>query len=460
MSLTDAKIRTLKPSDKPFKVSDSHGLYLLVKPSGSRHWYLKYRINGKESRIALGAYPAVSLSDARQQREGVRKMLALNINPVQQRAAERGSRTPDKVFKNVALAWHKSNRKWSQNTADRLLASLNNHIFPVIGNLPVSELKPRHFIDLLKRIEEKGLLEVASRTRQHLSNIMRHAVHQGLIDTNPAANLGGVTTPPVRRHYPALPLERLPELLERIGAYHQGRELTRLAVLLMLHVFIRSSELRFARWSEIDFTNRVWTIPATREPIIGVRYSGRGAKMRMSHIVPLSEQSIAILKQIKDITGNNELIFPGDHNPYKPMCENTVNKALRVMGYDTKKDICGHGFRAMACSALMESGLWAKDAVERQMSHQERNTVRMAYIHKAEHLEARKAMMQWWSDYLEACRESYAPPYTIGKNKFIPYYTNESHTLANYHHLYRRWFYIDFYQLHDEKHLFYPKRRQ
>ncbi|HDT5123282.1 TPA: site-specific integrase [Escherichia coli] len=326
MSLTDVKIRTLKPSDKPFKVSDSHGLYLLVKPGGSRHWYLKYRISGKESRIALGAYPAISQSDARQQREGIRKMLALNINPVQQE----------------------------------------------------------------------------------------------LIDTNPAANLGGVTTPPVRRHYPALPLERLPELLERIGAYHQGRELTRHAVLLMLHVFIRSSELRFARWSEIDFTNRVWTIPATREPIIGVRYSGRGAKMRMPHIVPLSEQSIAILKQIKDITGNNELIFPGDHNPYKPMCENTVNKALRVMGYDTKKDICGHGFRAMACSALMESGLWAKDAVERQMSHQERNTVRMAYIHKAEHLEARKAMMQWWSDYLEACRESYAPPYTIGKNKFIP----------------------------------------
>ncbi|HGB9539013.1 TPA: tyrosine-type recombinase/integrase [Escherichia coli] len=420
MSLTDAKIRTLKPSDKPFKVSDSHGLYLRVKPGGSRHWYLKYRISGKESRIALGAYPAISLSDARQQREGIRKMLALNITPVQQRAAVRGSRTPEKVFKNVALAWHKSNRKWSQNTADRLLASLNNHIFPVIGNLPVSELKPRHFIDLQKGIEEKGLLEVASRTRQHLSNIIRHAVHQELIDTNPAANLGGVTTPPVRRHYPALPLERLPELLERIGAYHQGRELTRHAVLLMLHVFIRSSELRFARWSEIDFTNRVWTIPATREPIIGVHYSGRGAKMRMPHIVPLSEQSIAILKQIKDITGNNELIFPGDHNPYKPMCENTVNKALRVMGYDTKKDICGHGFRAMACSALMESGLWAKDAVERQMSHQERNTVRMAYIHKAEHLEARKAMMQWWSDYLEACRESYAPPYTIGKNKFIP----------------------------------------
>jgi len=415
MSLTDAKIRTLKPSDKPFKVSDSHGLYLLVKPGGSRHWYLKYRINGKESRIALGAYPTVSLSDARQQREGIRKMLALNINPAQQRAVERGAYTSEKVFKIVALAWHKSNKKWSQNTADRLLASLNNHVFPVIGHLSVSELKPRHFIGLLKGIEEKGLLEVASRTRQHLSNIMRHAVHQGLIDSNPAANLDGVTAPPVRRHYPALPLERLPELLERIEAYHQGRELTRLAVLLTLHLFIRSSELRFARWSEIDFRNRTWTIPATREAIAGVRYSERGAKMRTAHIVPLSEQAIAILKRIKDISGDDELVFPGDHNPYKPMCENTVNKALRLMGYDTKQDICGHGFRAMACSALMESGLWSQDAVERQMSHQERNSVRAAYIHKAEYLDARKAMMQWWSDYLAINRKVFISPYLFEK---------------------------------------------
>ncbi|HCB0431564.1 TPA: tyrosine-type recombinase/integrase [Klebsiella variicola subsp. variicola] len=416
MSLNDSKIRKLKPSAKPFKVSDSHGLYLLIKPGGSRHWYLKYRINGKESRIALGAYPAVSLSDARQQREGIRKMLALNINPAQQRAVERGAYTSEKVFKIVALAWHKSNKKWSQNTADRLLASLNNHVFPVIGHLSVSELKPRHFIGLLKGIEEKGLLEVASRTRQHLSNIMRHAVHQGLIDSNPAANLDGVTAPPVRRHYPALPLERLPELLERIEAYHQGRELTRLAVLLTLHLFIRSSELRFARWSEIDFRNRTWTIPATRDAIAGVRYSGRGAKMRTAHIVPLSEQTIAILKRIKDISGDGELVFPGDHNPYKPMCENTVNKALRLMGYDTKQDICGHGFRAMACSALMESGLWSQDAVERQMSHQERNSVRAAYIHKAEYLDARKAMMQWWSDYLAINRKVFISPYLFGKN--------------------------------------------
>lgn len=411
MSLNDTKIRSLKPSDKSFKVSDSHGLYLLVNPGGSRLWYLKYRINKKESRLSLGAYPDVSLSGARQQRDGIRKLLAQNINPAQQRLAEKAARSPEKVFKNVAIEWHKSNIKWSQNTADRLLASMNNHIFPVIGHLPVTELRTPHFIALLKGIGEKGLLEVASRTRQHLCNIMRYAVHQGLIENNPAANLDGVTAPPVKNHYPALPLERLPELLTRINSYQKGRELTRLAVLLTLHLFIRSSELRFARWDEIDFRNNIWTLPATREILPGVRYSGRGAKMRTPHIVPLSRQAIDILIQIKDISGHQKLVFPGDHNPYKPMCENTVNKALRLMGYDTKSEICGHGFRAMACSALMETGLWSQDAVERQMSHQERNSVRLAYIHKAEHLHARQTMMQWWSDYLDMCQREYIPPY-------------------------------------------------
>ncbi|AEX51869.1 transposase [Rahnella aquatilis CIP 78.65 = ATCC 33071] len=415
MSLNDTKIRNLKPSAKPFKVSDSHGLYLLVNPGGSRLWYLKYRIDRKESRLGLGAYPDVSLAYARQQRDSIRKLLAQNINPAQQRSAERTPSTPEKTFKHVALEWHNSNRTWSENHATRLLASMNNHIFPIIGHLQVTELNTRHFIDLLKRIEKKGLLEVAARTRQHMCNIMRHAVHQELIENNPAANLEGIIAPPVKRHYPALPLERLPELLIRIKDYQQGRELTRLAVSLTLHLFIRSSELRFARWSEIDFRNRIWTIPATREAIPGVLYSGRGAKMRTPHIVPLSRQSIAILKQIREISGHQVLVFPGDHNPYKPMCENTVNKALRLMGYDTKDEICGHGFRAMACSALMESGLWAQDAVERQMSHQERNSVRAAYIHKAEYLDARKAMMQWWSDYLDMCRKAYAPPYICGK---------------------------------------------
>lgn len=414
MSLNDTKIRSLKPSAKPFKVSDSHGLYLLVNPGGSRLWYLKYRVNGKESRLGLGAYPDVSLAYARQQRDGIRKLLTQNINPSQQRIAEKAARSPEKTFKHVALSWHKSNRTWSENHASRLLASMNNHIFPVIGHLPVAELKPRHFIDLLKGIEQKGLLEVAARTRQHMYNIMRHAVHQGMIESNPASNLEGIIAAPVKRHYPALPLERLPELLSRIDGYHQGRELTRLAVSLTLHVFIRSSELRFARWTEISFRNKIWTIPATREPIPGVRYSDRGTKMRTPHIVPLSHQTIDILKQIREISGDQELLFPSIRNPSRPISENTVNKALRLMEYNTKEDVCGHGFRAMACSALIESGLWSLDAVERQMSHQERNSVRAAYIHKAEHLEARKAMMQWWSDYLDRCREEFVPSYILG----------------------------------------------
>ncbi|EJM7988629.1 integrase arm-type DNA-binding domain-containing protein [Salmonella enterica] len=415
MSLNDSKIRNLKPSSRPVKLSDSHGLYLLVNPGGSRIWYLKYRFGGKESRVSLGAYPLISLSEARQKRDDIRKLLAQNINPAQQRMADKAAASPKKCFKAVALAWHKTNKKWSADYAARILASMENHIFPAIGHLPVTTLKTQHFTALLRVIEDKGFLEVASRTRQQLCNIMRYAVQQGLTENNPAQHLEGVTAPPVKNHYPALPPERLPELFERIGDYQQGRELTRLAVVLTLHLFIRSSELRFARWSEIDFRHKIWTIPATRKAIDKVRFSGRGAKMRTPHIVPLSRQAIAILKQIQEISGHLDLVFPGDHNPYKPMSENTVNRALRLMGYDTKADVCGHGFRAMACSALVESELWSRDAVERQMSHQERNSVRAAYIHRAEHLDARKAMMQWWSDYLDSSREGYVAPYIYAR---------------------------------------------
>ncbi|END3911794.1 TPA: integrase arm-type DNA-binding domain-containing protein, partial [Shigella dysenteriae] len=383
MSLNDSKIRKLKPSSRPVKLSGSHGLYLLVNPSGSRIWYRKYRFNGKESRVSLGAYPLASLAEARQQRDGIRKLLAQNINPAQQRMAEKAACSPEKCFKAVALAWHKTNKKWSAEYAARILASMENHIFPAIGHLPVATLKTQDFTALLLIIEDKGFLEVASRTRQQLSNIMRYAVQQGLTASNPAQHLDGVVASPVKNHYPALPLERLPELLGRIGDYRQGRELTRLAVGLTLHLFIRSSELRFARWSEIDFRHKIWTIPATREAIDKVRFSGRGAKMRTPHIVPLSRQAIAILKQIQELSGHLDLVFPGDHNPYKPMSENTTNRALRLMGYDTKTEVCGHGLRAMACSALVESDLWSRDTVERQMSHQERNSVRAAYVHKA-----------------------------------------------------------------------------
>lgn len=180
-------------------------------------------------------------------------------------------------------------------------------------------------------------------------------------------------------------------------------------------VFIRSSELRFARWWEVDFETAMWTIPGERKPLEGVKHSHRGSKMRTPHLVPLSHQALAILEKIKSLSGNRELIFVGDHDSRKPMSENTVNKALRVMGYDTKVEVCGHGFRAMACSTLVESGLWSRDAVERQMSHQERNSVRAAYIHKAEHLGERRLMLKWWADYLDANRESVISPFEYAK---------------------------------------------
>lgn len=176
MSLNDSKIRKLKPYFRSVKLSDSHGLYLLVNPGGSRIWYLKYRFNGKESRVSLGAYPLVSLAEARQQRDGIRKLLAQNINPAQQRMAEKAACSPEKCFKAVALAWHKTNKKWSADYAARILASKENHIFPAVGHLPVAKLKTQDFTALLRVIEDKGFLEVASRTRQQLSNIMRYAV--------------------------------------------------------------------------------------------------------------------------------------------------------------------------------------------------------------------------------------------------------------------------------------------
>lgn len=226
--------------------------------------------------------------------------------------------------------------------------------------------------------------------------------------------MAGAVASSNRVHCPALELKRLAELLHRIDGY-TGRPLTRLAVELTLLIFIRSSELRFARWSEIDFDTAMWTIPAEREAIEGVKHSQRGSKMRTPHLVPLSHQALAILKQVHKISGERDFVFVGDHNPRKPMSENTVNKALRVMGYDTKIEVCGHGFRTMACSSLIESGLWSRDAVERQMSHMERNSVRAAYIHKAEHLDERRLMLQWWADYLESLKYKLMTPFDYAK---------------------------------------------
>ena len=412
--LSDAKCEAAKPREKDYTLFDGQGLFLLVKANGSKVWRFKFtRPSGKGGLATFGSYPALSLKAARVRRAEALELLANGIDPIenarQVRAAAVAATT--NTCKAVGLEWHAAGaRKWSKDHAAKVLTRLEQHLFPVLGDRSVADLKVRDLIQPLKSAEKNDHLELAGRLRQYIDGIMRYAVQHGHIDSNPARDLQGVTATRKAAHRPALPLERLPELLQRIDDY-KGRPLTRLAVGLTLLVFIRSSELRFARRQEVDSHNSLWTIPAEREAIDGVKHSSRGAKMRTPHLVPLSRQALDLLVQVDQLSGRYELLFPGDHYHHKPMSENTVNAALRRMGYDTKTEVCGHGFRAMACSALVESGLWSREAVERQMSHQERNSVRAAYIHKAEHLEERRLMVQWWADYLDANRERHVTPY-------------------------------------------------
>ncbi|WP_112933491.1 tyrosine-type recombinase/integrase [Escherichia coli] len=414
MALTDIKVRTAKPTDKQYKLTDGSGMHLLVHPNGSKYWRLQYRFDGKQKMLALGVYPDVSLADARTRRDDARNLLANNIDPGDKKKSDKIEQEEARTFEQLAVEWHATNKKWSEEHSRRVLKSLEDNLFPAIGKRNIADLKTRDLLAPIKAVELSGRLEVASRLQQRTTAIMRYAVQSGLLDYNPAQEMVGAVASSNRQHRPALQLKRIPGLLRRIDSY-TGRPLTRLAVELTLLVFIRSSELRFARWSEIDFETSMWTIPAEREAIDGVKHSQRGSKMRTPHLVPLSHQALAILKDVYKLSGDRDFVFIGDHDHRKPMSENTVNKALRVMGYDTKVEVCGHGFRTMACSSLIESGLWSRDAVERQMSHMERNSVRAAYIHKAEHLDERRLMLQWWADFLDANRESEVSPYDFGK---------------------------------------------
>nr|WP_278977753.1 integrase arm-type DNA-binding domain-containing protein [Providencia alcalifaciens] len=415
MALTDAKVRAAKPLDKSYKLTDGDGMHLMVHTNGSKYWRLQYRFGGKQKMLALGVYPDISLAEAREKRDAARKLIANGFDPSEKRKEVKEEQQKEfNTFEKVARDWYVTNQRWSEGHSHRVLKSLEDNIFAAIGKRNIAELKTRDLLEPIKAVEMSGRLEVAARLQQRVTGIMRYAVQSGLIDYNPAQDMAGAVATGKRVHRAALELKRLPEFLQRIDDY-KGRPLTKLAVKLTLLVFIRSSELRFARWDEIDFENAMWTIPAERESIEGVKHSHRGSKMRTTHLVPLSQQAIEILKQIYQFSGNHELIFIGDHNPRKPMSENTVNNALRVMDYDTKTEVCGHGFRTMACSSLIESGLWSKDAVERQMSHQERNSVRAAYIHKAEHIEERRLMVQWWADYLDANREQEISPFSFAK---------------------------------------------
>ncbi|EME0769298.1 integrase arm-type DNA-binding domain-containing protein [Escherichia coli] len=424
MSLTDIKAKNAKPLEKEYKLTDGFGMFLRVTPKGSKYWQMAYRFEGKQKLFSIGVYPAVSLSDARQRRDEARRLLAQGIDPNAKKQAEakelKAKRDNTRSFRTVAKAWFATKTKWSDDYGDAVWKRLETYVFPVIGDKDVAELDTGDLLVPVKKVEALGYLEVAMRIQQYITAILRHAVQQKLIRHNPAYDMEGAVQKPQTEHRPALELEEIPQLLNKIAEY-KGRRLTILAIQLNLMIFIRSSELRFARWSEIDFKSKLWVIPEQREAIENVKHSTRGAKMKRKHFVPLCKQAMKILKEIRQLTyeeGQDDgLIFTGCYDSFKPMSENTINKALRNMGYDTKQDICGHGFRTLACSALIESGLWSEDAVELQMSHKESNSVRAAYTHKAKHLEQRRLMLQWWADYLDASRNGMVRPFEFATNK-------------------------------------------
>lgn len=412
--LTPTQCDAAKPKDKDYSLYDGDGLILFVRVTGTKVWRYKFkRLDGKDGLMTLGQYPALSLKDARDKRRDAEKLLATGIDPIEQTKISKAKSDSAFSLEKVARAWHPvyiNIKGLKAVSSDRAMKDLETHLFPDLGHKAIDAIKHKDLIAVIRKIEEKGFFEVAKKIRQRLTHIFAYAVSKEYIDSSPAINLSDSMETHVATHRPALPLERLPELLQRIHA-DTGQPLTKLCLLLTLNVFIRSSEIRFARWDEVNFERNMWTIPPTREAVEGAKYSERGAKMERAHLVHLSPQALQLLRQTHQFSGYTKNIFPkhGDVNLF--ISESTINKALRRMGYDTKVDVCGHGFRTMACSALCESGLFTEDAVERQMSHQEGNRVRKSYTHKAEFLQERRKMLDWWSDYLDANLNEHITPY-------------------------------------------------
>ncbi|EIS9096704.1 integrase arm-type DNA-binding domain-containing protein [Salmonella enterica] len=416
MKLSAKQIETAKPKDKAYKLSDGGGLYLEISPRGSKYWRMKYRrpADKKENRLAFGVYPIVTLAEARAKRDEAKKLLAQGIDPRDEQKSRQSEDCGAFLFETIARQWHASNLTWGDDHRQRVLDSLEKYIFPAIGGMDARKLRTSQLLAPIKAVDASGKHDVAQRLQQRVTAIMRYGVQNDIIESNPAVDMAGALVTVKAKHHPALPSSRLHEFMKRIE-YYKGRRLTRLALELTLLTFVRSSEIRFSRWSEVNFDKAEWVIPGQREPIPDVKHSERGMKMKTEHIVPLSRQALGVLGQLHALSGRGDVMFPSDHDPKKVMSENTINNALRVMGYDTKKEVCGHGFRTMARAALGESKLWNDDAIERQLSHVERKKTKAAYLHTSEYLDERKLMLQWWADYLDANREKTISPYDFAK---------------------------------------------
>jgi integrase len=392
MPLKDVRVRNAKASPRPRKLSDGGGLHVLIQPTGGKLWRLAYRFAGKQKTLALGAYPAVSLEEARQQRDEAKKLLARSMDPSVQRKAEKHA-GKEGTFRAVAEeVIAKQEREGRAHATLRKKRWLLDFAFPAFGDRPVAEITARELLALLREIEGRGLYETARRLRSTCGMVFRYAIATGRAERDPSMDLrGALTSPPVNHRATVVDPVAIGALLRAIDGF-DGQPTTHAALRLAPYVFVRPGELRQAEWREFDLGGAVWSVPAEK------------MKMRRPHRVPLARQPLAILRELQEITGNGRWLFPSVRTFARPISENTMNAALRRLGYSSE-EMCIHGFRSMASSRLNEMGRWNPDAIERQLAHQEANSVRRAYTHGAEYWTERVQMMQAWADYLNGLRE-------------------------------------------------------
>jgi len=388
MPLTDLQIRNAKPKAAPYKLSDGGGLYLLVKPIGSKLWLLKYRYSGKEKSLSIGQYPHISIAEAREKRFHAKKLLIDGTDPSAKKQEDKRLKAynANNTFRAIAEDWHSRNKaQWSPNHAERLWRRLELYAFKDLGNRPITEIRTPELIPVLRKQEKLGTLDTARRLAQVLNVVFRYAVHCGLIDQNPASDLRGVVKPHKATSFPTIKSTELPEFFEKLDVV-SAIEQNKIAVKLLMLTFLRPGELQRSKWTDIDFKEKQWVIPAER------------MKMRRPHMVPLSEQAITLLQKLKKLTGDGEYMFPSHHRRKHPfMSENTINHVLNRMGYKGK--LVGHGFRSLASTTLNEESDFDKDVIEVQLSHMDEDRIRGIY-NRAEYTDERRKMMQWWADYV------------------------------------------------------------
>ncbi len=390
MPLTDTEVRAAKPRAKPYKLADANGMFLLVSPNGSKWWRLKYRFNKKEKMLSLGTYPDVALKSARDKRNDARKLLASGVDPSMSRRDEKAASliNAQNSFEVVAREWiTKTSPKWVPDHVARITSRFERDVFPYIGANPIAAITAPQLLAVLRRLETRGVIDTAHRTHQNCGQVFRYAIATGRAEHDVSADLRGALEVAAPVHHASITDPKtIGNLLRDIEAY-TGAFATKCALRLAPLVFLRPGELRHGEWTEIDWDKSEWRVPAEK------------MKMGAVHIVPLSNQAVAILREIQAVTGEGKYMFPSLRTGDRPMSENTVNAALRRLGY-ANNEMTGHGFRSMASTLLNEHG-WNRDAIERQLAHAERNAVRAAYNY-AEFLPERRKMMQWWADHLES----------------------------------------------------------